>query len=120
MDTSDRRYVRCATNARHTHITNTYIQLVHFIKLLLDSMHSVMSSAASVISSNHKSHKKGKHFGEFTSVTLPDKIVTVRIDIPVVIIPAVCRGHPQIDTSSIAVLYNLHLEFNNRPSYIQF
>lgn len=67
-----------------------------------------------------KSNKKGKHFGEFTSVTLPDKIVSVRIDIPVVIIPAVCRGHPQIVTSSIADLYNLHLEFNNRPSYIQF
>ena len=65
-------------------------------------------------------HGKGRHSRELTSVTLPDKIVNVLEENPVVSNPAVCKGHPQIVTSSIADLYNMHLEFNSRPSYMQF
>lgn len=56
----------------------------------------------------------------FTSVTLPDKIMNDREDSPVVSNPAVCRGHPQIVTSSAADLYNVQREFNRTPSYMQF
>lgn len=55
-----------------------------------------------------------------TSVSLPDKIISLRKENPVVSIPAVCRGHPQIVTSSIADLYIVHFDFNNKPSYMQF
>ena len=50
-------------------------------------------------------------------MTLPDKTVNVREENPFVSNPAVCKGHPQIVTFSIADLYNVHLEFNSRPSY---
>ena len=53
----------------------------------------------------------------FTSVTLPDKIVKDREEKPVFSNPAVCKGHPHMLTSSIAVLYNVQREFKSKPSW---